>query len=198
MTQTPTKIAKEDEKLIRLEKKFNKKIQKDPELKKQIDSMNKSFRNFSQNYKDQIDSILSDEQIRKISEESQKVFILPRKKTKKIELNETNFGLEVLDSGIFKYKGKILSITTNSNPGKLFKQLIENSDHFVPDTFCFENFNTPSSNDTRDIIKNIKNKLKKDNLTIDCKRVGDPSGYVLIGILDNQPQINHNLTTYIN
>lgn len=188
MRQLLTKSKEEvEEKLIQLEKK----IQKDPEFKKQIDSMNKSFRNFSQNYKDQIDSILSDELIIKISEEADKACFPLIEDTKKLELSEINFGLEVLNSGIFKYKGRILSITTNSDPGKFFKQLIEDSNHFVPDTFCFEKFHTPSSNETRGIVQKIKNKLKKDNLIINCRRVGDPSGYVLIEVLDNQSQIGH-------
>jgi len=72
MTQLPTKKCKKEttkEKLIRFEKEFNKKIQKDPELKKQIDRMNNSFKIFSQNYKDQVDAISLDKQIIKITEE---------------------------------------------------------------------------------------------------------------------------------
>ncbi len=177
MTQIPTKIIK--------------KIEKDPEFKKQIDSMNKSFRNFSQNYKNQTDSIFSDEQIRKISEEANEACLPLIEETEKNKTNKTKFELEVLDSGIFKYKGKILSITTKSDPGIFLKQLIKNSNHFVPDTFCFEKFKTPSPNETRGIIQKIKNKLKKDNLTIECRRVGDPSGYVLTEVLEIQSQIGH-------
>lgn len=72
MTQLPIQKCKKEtteEKLIRFEKEFNKKIQKDPEFKKQINRINNSFRIFSQNYKDQVDAISLDKQIIKISEE---------------------------------------------------------------------------------------------------------------------------------
>lgn len=183
MAQAPTKISKEDEKLIRLEKK----MQKDPGFKKQISDMNKSFQDFVQNHRNQISSInnlgLSKKQIREISKVANEACLPLIEDTKKNELNETNFGLEVLDSGIFKYKGKILSITTNSDPGKFFKQLIEDSNHFVPDTFCFEKFHTPSPNETRGIIQKIKNKFKATLGKIHIDFITGLNGSLLQGIV---------------
>lgn len=221
MNQLPTKKSKKEtteEKLIRLEKEFNEKIQKDPKFKEQINRLNKSFRDCPQNYKEQIDSV--DKQIIKITEEldtididsikerlskknidvfreeTNKNFNILREelkkdldnlkeKAKKLKFDETNFGLEVLDSGNFKYKRKFLKISTDSNSGKFLKHILEDKNDFISDEYCQHEFNCPTVKEITYIIRDLnKTYLSKDNLKAKLRRCRDAKGYILEGIVE--------------
>jgi len=214
MTQTPTKITKEEEKLIRLEKEFNEKIQKDPKFKKQIDNIRESLRSFSQSYKNQTGSIFSDEQMRKISEEAdididsieeelnkKNINILREEINKNFNIlrEELKKNIDTPNEETEKVKNRSLMCVEITETGNFYyknKKLCvgtnSNAGKFFEYSLKDKNHFVPDSFCTSKLqpqIKNIRrdlnNKyLKKDGLKAIYKRSGDGNGYILIKIIE--------------
>lgn len=141
---------------------------------------------------DTLEEELSKKDIDSLREETNKKFNILREELKKdiyALKNETKkvkeksiMGVEVTETGNFYYKDKKLCIGTNSNAGKFFKYLLEDKNHFVPDSFCI---NELKSEQIKNIRRDLNNKyLKKDGLKAIINRSGNGNGYILTRIVE--------------
>lgn len=100
----------------------------------------------------------------------------------KLNIINNNFELEIIENGLFKYKGKLMKVSTDSNPGKFLKYILENNNHFISDEYCKFEFNCQTPKDITYIIRDLKKDLSKDNLEIKLRRCRDAKGYALENI----------------
>lgn len=97
-------------------------------------------------------------------------------------LSRRTAGIIMTKIGTFKYKRKSLKGLSQKNTEGRMLALFMNSNLFASDEDIKDITRTKDYRDFGWAIRNLKNKFKENNLSLDLERIGNPDGYTIRNI----------------
>ena len=95
--------------------------------------------------------------------------------------HKSRMGLRYISGGNFSYKRKtLLGLSLRNKESQLLRMILENPDLFVSDQEIDQKFYTLDTLGRSNLVKLLKNKFKRNKLSVIIKRQGE--GYILINI----------------
>lgn len=92
-------------------------------------------------------------------------------------------GLKEISGRSFQYKRKTLKKLSHRNSeGRLLSLFLASKDLFLSDSDIFEKLHIPDGRSFSWVLRNLKNKLRANGLSVIIERRWDPDGYILIDI----------------